>query len=378
LYQIGFVVAWTIVTALFVEQFGIRLLPFLFFFRSGFDDYWIFDFWISSFSNTFILFSSIYDWRNIVFLCGAFFFPVSSIFFFTFLILAKGLFFSQLSIGLYRRTETLFSTSQAQRFFSFIESSITVGALLGALITLLFLSFLPTSFVLIAWALALVCMFYIIFVSPRWLSVIPRINPKSQEHSSSHFVHAFKTCIKIPFLRVLGVILILQAFVFTVIEIDFTHSVYSHIPTETHHSAIDFSLPDFSLHASLFSNVQTFLIQAKQGFHEEIESLSSILIMNESLAHDLGMFHLIFAFFALLFQIFITPKALQKFGIIRTFMSYFFALFFFFGSFIFGFCFHFFGSFNPAYPHILLENLHIILAIILLMKKSRESLRLFF
>lgn len=377
LYQIGLVVSWTILVALFVEQFGIMALPFLFLVEAILI---LFGSFFSSYILSRISLSSYLKYTIVgtffCLFCSLFFAP-SSFLFFVFLIFAKGLFFSQLSIGLHRRTETLFSTTQAQRFFSFIESSITLGALFGALLTLFFLSFLPTQLVLMAWAFSLVFMFIIVVFTPRWLSFIPGVSKKSQDFSQTSFSHAFHIFRRISFLRIMGLILVFQAFVFMVIEVDFTKSVYSHIPTSQQQTLSDFSFDSMPLHASLFSDIPSFFSDVGHEIHNEMNALSSQLIMHESLAHDLGMFHLIFAFLALLFQFFITPQALKAFGVIRTFLSYFVGLLLFFAGFVFGYIPVNIVRLFQHTTHSLAESSYHI-SYYSISHNSRESLRLFF
>ncbi|MCF7906052.1 MFS transporter [Candidatus Gracilibacteria bacterium] len=334
LFQVGFVVAWTIVTALWVENFGIGNLLWLFLADA-----------VLYIASTFLasivlprvgLRSFLLGSTGITALCVliSFFFPPQSLIFFALVVLGKDLFFSQLNIALYRLHETFFSPSEAQRFMPVIESAITIGAIAGALLTISFLSFTSTQSVLFIWLLSLLSMGMIVFACPRTLHEIPVFFREREEKVSNRPLreafHALKTT---PFLKHLGIILVLQAAMFTVIEFQFTYNVQSHIvPHEEEYHAV---APQY-LQASLLSDVVEQAKEVGHALSEDVQYISSRLIMHETLAHDLGMFHLIFAVIALLVQLG-TPFVIRSFGIVGSVMAYFFILFVALAAFVLGY-----------------------------------------
>jgi hypothetical protein len=324
LFQIGFVVAWTIVTALFVERFGIGNLLFLFLADAIL-------YAMGALLASFLLHRL--DFR-ILLLCGigitltligvSLFLDSTSLPFFLCVILAKDMFFSQINITLYRRSEHLFSPSEAQKFMPIIESAITLGAIFGAGLTILFLEILPTQFVLTVWMSTLLIMGGIIFITPRLLHSFPhfRLPSLKVKKLKNPLIEAIAGVKKIPFLRHILIILLLQSAVFTIIEFEFTKDVQSHIlPAHEETHAFDFR----HLETSLFEDFKTKIWETKETIQKEATKVTSHLIMHKTLAHDLGAFHLLFGLLALFVQC-MMPKILQKLGVVGSMVSYFFVL----------------------------------------------------
>ncbi|MCF7812516.1 hypothetical protein K9M59_02885 [Candidatus Gracilibacteria bacterium] len=334
-FQIGFVVAWTIVTALFVEQFGIQALLLLFLCDGVLYALGAFlaSFLIPRISLRRFLFFNIVATSLLV--GASLFFSPENILFFVCILAAKDLFFSQLSIALYRRSEHLFSPSEAQRFMPLVESAITVGAVVGATLMLIFLDIMPAQFVLFLWLAMLFGIGAVIFFTPQILHTLPRFSLPSQPKKD--FPNPLKEAIhglqRIPFLRHIAVILLLQTAVFTIVEFEFTKDVQSHIVP--HHEITSHIQPQH-LQASLFQETKETLGKIGSTIKHNVEEISSGFIMHKTLAHDLGAFHLLFGLLALVVQFF-TPKLLQKFGVIGTMFSYFLILSVTFLSFLLGY-----------------------------------------
>ncbi len=326
-FQIGFVVAWTIITALFVEQFGIANLPWLFLIEAIL---YILgsvgaSFFLEKISMRFFLL--ITNLSTLVLLLSALLLNLSPVVFFGLILSAKSLVFSQVNIALYRRTETLFSTSQAQKTMPIIESAITIGAVVGAALTLVMLDILPgneTQFVLTIWGISLIGIALVTWFSPKLLHFIPHPQKKAQEKIEKSVKNpldeAFLALKNTRFIKHISLLLVLQMAVFTIIEIEFTKEVQSHI-THTPYDAVSVSGHD--LQASILDVAKEKASDISHHIKETGEAVSSKLIMHESLAHDLGMFHLIFAILALFFQLLLTPYILAKLGIVRSIISYF-------------------------------------------------------
>ena len=319
LFQIGFVVAWTIVTALWVENFGIANLLWLFLFDAG----------LCALGTVlagiflprvglrpFLLFAT---GGAVVLLLSSLFFAAQSILFFALVILAKDFFCTQLNIALYRLHETFFSPSEAQRFMPVVESAVTIGAVTGAGLTIAALSSLSPQFVLVVWVSALIALGFTIWRIPQKLHIIPAFFRVSEEKVSAHpLVEALHGLRKTKFLRHLAGVLILQAAVFTIIEFQFTQNVQSsveHGKPEVH------SVTSENLQASIFSDMRENVGEISHEIKEEVAYVSSHLVMHKTLAHALGMFHLIFAVLALLVQ-FCTPAIIRSLGVVGSMMAY--------------------------------------------------------
>ncbi len=334
LFQIGFVVAWTIVTALFVENFGVANLLYLFLFDAGL---YAIGTGLASFLlprmqlRTFLLTTIL---GTLALLMGSFSFNVAQLEFFVLVILAKDLLFSQVNIALYRRGESLFSPTEAQKFMPLVESAITIGALVGSLLVIWFLGFASTQMVLLIWLFSLVIMGLVVFLTPHILHDIPSfVLPKrTKELIKNPLIEALQALRKIKFLRHLLLILVLQTAIITAIEFEFTKNLQSHIV----HQGQELHLPLDKLQSSFFLETKDKIVHLGEEVKKEVVQASSYLFMNKSLAHDLGMFHLIFAVIALFVQ-FLTPVVLRKLGVIGTMLSYFSVLFVALGAMILGY-----------------------------------------
>ncbi|MCF7917550.1 hypothetical protein K9L27_00910 [Candidatus Gracilibacteria bacterium] len=321
LFQIGFVVSWTIVTALFVERFGIHNLLFLFLFDAGLCV-------LGTLFASFLIprlelrtFLALGVFLTILSVGASFFWDANHVAFFICVILAKDLFFSQVNIALYRRTESFFSPSEAQRLMPIIESAITFGAVVGAGLTLVFLEFLPTQYVLSVWLVSLVLIGVIVWNTPKILHTLPhfRIPKVVSQKTKNPLAEAVHGVGKIKFLRYILLALLLQTAVFSIIEFEFTKEVQGHVFSEpSQEVSFNFS----QLKASLFSDIQSTVVEVSHEVEETVEQATSHLIMHKTLAHDLGAFHLLFGLLALFVQL-LTPKILQKLGIIGSMITYF-------------------------------------------------------
>ncbi len=318
-YQIGFIVAWTIITAMFVEHFGISNLIFLFlgegllFIVGTFLSEHL---WSKLKLKTFINWCSI---LTVIFIGLAFLFEPDDLKFFIFIIFAKDLFFGQLNIALYRHNESLFSPTEAQKLMPKVESAITIGSIIGALLTVQFLGFMETEFVLTIWMGVMAGIGALIYNEAKFLHTIPKFNEhKSEPKRRSPVGEAMSAIRNVKFLRYLFLIILLQSAIFTIIEFEFTKDVQSHIIGHDAHL-----IEPGSLHASFFDIAKEKLTTATHSTKEAIHDISTKLIANETLAHDLGMFHLIFGMFALLIQLVLTTKVLARIGVVGSIITFF-------------------------------------------------------
>jgi hypothetical protein len=327
LFQVGFIVSWIMLTALFVEQFGIHNLLWFFLFDA-----------VLYFGGAFIasVLAPRLELRNFLLVAvsstallvgSSFFFRPDQLAFFILVILAKDLFFGQVNIALNRLTEHLYSPFEAQRFMPKIESAITVGSVVGAALMVLLIDHISDQSVLWLWMGALIGIGFLSVFMRKILHTIPSFRKPHAPiaHKKNPITEAVHGIGKIRFLRHMLVILLLQVMVFTVIEFEFTKEIQSHIvPHGEQHEVI---IPTKALQTSFFTEVVEKAKEVQHVTQEKVETISSKLIMRKSLAHDLGVFHLFFALFALCVQLILTPRVLAYFGIIGAMFSYFFILF---------------------------------------------------
>ncbi len=315
LFQIGFVLSWTITTALFVDIFGIENILLLLLIDAGLflvgsilSNY----LFINSAQNTFILTTILGTILMIIF---SFVYRSNPVLCLTLILLAKDFFFSQLGIALLRKNESLFSPSEAQKIMPILESSGTIGTIFASISFLLLLKFYELDTIIISWIIPLILMAAMIIRSPKILSEVPTlITPKKVSKKS--VVQQFMTTQNIPFIKMMTVIVFIQATLFSVIEFEFLKSV-----NETTHAPV--SIETTNLQANLFSESIQTVGKVGHEIAKEVKVISGKMMTQENLAHNLGVFGLLFGVLALMVQLFLTHKVLKKIGIANTIMVYF-------------------------------------------------------
>ncbi len=316
LYQVGFVWAWTVLTAIFLEIFGINNLLYLFLV-----DAWIL--LIGSYAAHFLFLRV----KTNHFVLGTIFGTLLLIIiawinrhniglFFASLILAKDLFYGQLNIALYRKNESLFSPVEAQRFMPVIDSAVTIGTIFAALVFLGLLDVMSTKMIVFCWALPLIAMAGLVFYSHSLLEEVPGFEDEAEETKNS--LKEAKEAIKsIPFLRYLSVMVFLQMSLYTIIEFEFL----KYVKDKAVHKEIHFD-PTL-LQASLIENFPVSVESVKFGVNEAVTHVSTKYFVQTTIATELGTLALIFGVIALFVQFFVASKVLQRFGVIYSMLLYF-------------------------------------------------------
>ncbi len=316
LFQLGFIFSWTIITAIFIEIFGVQNLLYLLFadavillFGSAVANF----LFLRTELNHFLLGTI---GGTILFALLAFVFRENIWFYFLSAIIAKDLFFAQLNIAILRKNESLFSPKAAQKIMPIIESGITIGTVIAASVFLGLLEIFPTKDLLAFWLIPLGIMAFLIWRSPKALAEIPDLC--QEEESASHGVREGILAVKkIPFLAFLTTVVFFQSALFAVADFEFLKSVESH----TTHKEQHFDASD--LQTNLFHDSVEKVITVGHKIAESAEQTVSKIFVHETLAHDLGLLSLIFGLISLVVQLFLASRILEKVGIINSMLLYF-------------------------------------------------------
>ncbi len=384
LYQVGFVVSWTIITSLFVEKFGIENILYLF----GID--------ALLFLSGSILVSHLIKrvkkrsivqmlmvFLTMIFIGWALTYDKSQIEFFILAIMAKDLFFARINMSLIRQTEELFSPSEAKKVIPIIDSAITIGTIAGAFTMLQMLTILPEKSALIIWAFAACGIAVITVLLPTLVRELPRFKEEivptpEGEKQENEIVTAWKRIKARPFLKNLMFMVIFQTILFTFIEVEFTREIHHEIVEhQLHKNDTHTVVQGHHLQASILDSAKEKVMELSHKAEEGVQHLSSKLLAHEKLAHDLGMFHLIFGLIALFVELMISSKILTRFGVVGSIITFFslmvcavLALVFRFGDirYLQGIM-HGFHSIGASAYHMMFYSLF---------SHRRESVRLFF
>lgn len=332
LFQFGWVISWIVVTALFVEQFGLKNLLFLFAIEAGT--------LLLSTIITHNLFSHISAKKiinasslGIIFLLlGSFWASRAEHVYILFglAILAKDALYPRLRMGLLRNTEELFTPAQAEKAIPFTESALTIGSLCGAFFLFILLKFLTdisTQTLLSLWILPIICIFLLLSFESHILNEIPELSEEKTLYESHQntFQNLRNTFKKVPFLKTLAVMILLQASIFAIIEYD----TVSNLEHSLHHSftTTNISLSPKHLTTSIFGNIKDSSHKFITVTNKEIKVFSSTLIAHNTLLHDLSALHVMVGILAVIMNFFITPWILKKKGVIRSMLYYFIGFF---------------------------------------------------
>ena len=332
LYQFGAVISWVVVTALFVEKFGLENLLYLFAIEAGLiilGTLFTHQFLRCVPAKKIINFSA---FGIIALLLSTFWADQSEHIYILFglALIAKDVLYPRLRMGLLRNTEELFTPAQAEKAIPFSESALTIGALAGAGFLFTMIKFSPeisTQTMLTWWIFPIIFIIALLSFESQILHEVPELRGEKKLHESkeSTFRNLRQTFKKIPFLKAIAVMIFLQGSIFAIVEYH-TVSKLEHSLEHTF-TTTDISISPEHIKASLFSEVKETSEKFITITNQEIKVFSSKLIAHNTLLHDLSALHLMIGILAVIVNFWLTPYLLRKKGIIRPMLYYFTAFF---------------------------------------------------
>ncbi len=282
LYRMGFVIGWTVLVAMVVSEFGISSLPYLFVANAVLTILGTFIFsklWqICSRDN--ILLGSIFA-SGILLLAAIVSYEFSRFVFFSILVFTISVFLVQIKIALNASSEEMFDPLQSERIFPLLESSETVGGILGGFAVFLLSDSIEVynfMYLLIASLFAIVPFVFYCERINRKISLFADKNEKKQEGTFS-FGNFSLPKIQVSYIKGLFMIIFLQWFLFNLLEFQYTKSVYQ--------------------------SVSGAILQAGSGFEH-------------AFIHDLGALFMLFSASALLIQLFLGSRIIFNLGIVSS------------------------------------------------------------
>ena len=295
LTRMGFIVGWTILIASFLTRIGINLLPLLFLGNA-----------LLVMTGTLIYRRLLHKVRREVLItyttisaasfliAAAALMGSSNALFFSFFLIAQGIFISQLSILISIFNESLFSPIEGQRVFPIIESAETIGGIVSGLILSLGSHTLPPYKFILMGVLLLFMLVPIIFKYNSKTMEIPQVGTPSS-HPSKKLKESFRELKKIPFVKGLMVIILLNWGIMNMVEFQSMKALQQN----------EYSTEEKTL---VQSDEQDQVVLAEENTHEE------------DLTQKLGMLHLIFYSAALFIQLIVASRILKTLGTVPTMM----------------------------------------------------------
>ncbi len=295
LARIGFIIGGSVLLAVFLSRVGIDLLPGLFLVNALFMmlGALVFRKIIHKFRRE-LLITSVVIAAAVSLLISIFFLESNTLLFFIFFLLAESVLLSQLNILVSLFNEELFSPLESQRTFPIIESAETLGGIVGGLSLSLFAVEIPTYKFILFWLLLLMAILPIVLLfNPRTMD-IPKLEEADEHSAKPHkkLHENFQELKKIPFLKALMIVVVLNWAIINVLEFQYTKAIQQDV----------YSTQEETLVVEPSDAVQL----AEEITQEDYQQI---------IAQKLGTLHLIFSSAALFMQLIFTSRILTLLGI---------------------------------------------------------------
>lgn len=248
---VGNILGWTITLSIALTNFSIKVLPFVLLVNALFaiTGMLLFSVLINYIqTRNLIIVSSI---LSIISIITASFFYDNKIVLLVFVLIASGLFITQISILLANHLEDFFSPREAERLFPKIDSAETIGGIVAGLM-LVFLGFALMSYKLLwLWAIFTIAFLFI------FVLIVPEIPPElvKNERNSEQFkkrlkfnglVQGVKEIKRTPFLQLLLYVSVINWVIAQLVEFEFAKavndSILSHGSLLEHEIALTYGL----------------------------------------------------------------------------------------------------------------------------------------
>lgn len=294
LIRVGFIVGWTILIASFLTKIGITLLPLLFLGNALFvmTGTLIYRHLIHKINRELLITLTAITGAALLITSAAVMQSATFVYFVLFL-MAQGIFIGQLSILINLFNEDLFTPLESQRVLPIIESGETIGGIVaGLLLSSLSHAIPPYKFILLGVLLLFIVLPIILRFNPHTMEL-----PKTEEtepKKTRSIREQFKSLKKIPFIKGLMLVVMLQWGMMNVVEYQSMKAVQQNV----YHQEEE----------TLAQETDPSVVLAEVDQHEE------------DLTGKLGMLHLIFYSCALLMQLIFASRIMTTLGIVPSMM----------------------------------------------------------
>jgi HEAT repeat protein/MFS family permease len=319
LLRAGFVIGWTVTIAMFIIRIGIEYLPYVFVINALLimGGTFLFSKLIRKIDRPILmLFTTLI--AGTLLITSTLFVYSSNFLFFGIILLAQSVLLSQLNILISLFTEDLFLPLESQRAFPLIASAETIGGILGGLTVGLLSDTLASYKFIYIWILLTVLIIPILLTSHKHLRSIPSIEIRKKEKKKKRYSttknirNSLKRIKKIPFLRGIVVVVMLQFMLLNLFEFQYTKAIKESIEEKQEHSELTINTSEYEI----TDNLKVSLIDSEVSI-EEKENSKTILFENE-LQKSLGILQMIFSAGSLVIQIFIASRIIGSLGIVGS------------------------------------------------------------
>ena len=285
LYRTGFVIGWTVIVGMFVSNYGISALPYLFAANALFTilGSLFYSTFIDKYKKETLMMITIALVVGILFL-GILLEPIDKIFFFALLLAVESIFLMQFKVLLDGYIEEMFNPLESERVFPLIEAAETFGGIIAGLTVVYFSGTIETYKLIYLCIGILLLIIPCLFIYKNWGERMVIVKEEAETEGSdvgifSKIKNEFIKSKDFSFIKGLFFIIIFQWILFNLIEFQYTRAVYS--------------------------NVSHIILEGGSGFEHAI-------------VHDLGVLFIIFNASILVMQIFVGGRLLNALGITGT------------------------------------------------------------
>jgi MFS family permease len=283
--KFGFIIGWTAVVSVTVTRFSIGFLPILFLIQALFTvaGTLLFSVVIEKLSSKNVIVVSTVC--ALIAISIAFLFYKNSTLFIVFSLIGSGVFLPQINISLSSYLEDYYTPLEAERIVPIVESSETIGGILGGILLVTLKFSMMGNMLMFFWIISMVCFLSLIKIGhPELPAHLKKIFKDSSDKYSDKLsfngiIKSITEIRRIPFLQILLTVLIFHWVIANFLEFLYTKAV------------------DESVHTALNS--------------EEHQV---------SLAHGLGTLHVFFHSCALIVEVFVTSRFVKNLGIFAGFV----------------------------------------------------------
>lgn len=312
LTRIGFIIGWTIITAIVVSNFGITNLPLLYLAHAGLIicGSLIYTSFIHRLKIESSLISAITG-GTIALFSAVLFAETNTILFLGLILIAASLFLSQIAITLSLYIEDLFTPMEFARAAPLIESAETIAGVAGGLLITMLAEKINTNQFIALWIIALVIMVPIVIFFWDIQTRIPVLRFKKEKHQKGHMKETLKEGFQVfktnTFLRTLIILVACQWLVMNILEFQYTKTVEQHLTQiqEETLAAIPYDSWMVSVTEMPSEIKNTPLITKAEAKH----------ITEKEIAKLLGLMHVIFSGAALGMQVFGVRRIIATLGL---------------------------------------------------------------
>lgn len=316
LLRTGFVMGWTVTVAMFINRVGIESLPYLLVLNALLVmlGSLIYSNLLKQINKPILILFTTLSAGAV--LCVSTFFVYSQpLLFFGFILLAQSMLLSQLNILISLFTEDLFSPLESQRSFPLIASAETIGGILGGFAIFSLGDVMPSYKFIYLWIVLITLVIPTLLISQAHAKKIPSIeihkNAHRQKRANMNLLKSlqfgFKKIRKVPFLRGMAMIVMMQFMLVNLLEFQYTKAIQETVTDRA--NALYFEVHNYEPGTQL----KVSLLQVAP-----IDKEQRALHLEQELTHDLGTLQMIFSSGSLLVQILLASRVITGLGIVGS------------------------------------------------------------